>query len=411
MSLPFIIPSDNTYTGIRNAINQASLNPNGGTILLESKDYIDDQSGHIVINHDDIHIVGTAGTKIIAPATGDMTIFSSSIKIYTPLILTNNVNQFDNTIDVFTTSNIQERSYILINKTLVPNVIVWSLICYITKINGNRITITPFIPFDINLSDQYNIVPIKLLNNISISNITFDGNHNTSITRAMRLNGISNGKFEHIKLIDFNGSAGIFIDQGFSNYINHIDLENCGNINEGDAMFSYQTNSTITNVRSLNASGFGPMFIRCNFCQISNLSSLSATYRGIKFLGSLFCQCHNVQSHISQTVGIALTFGSQYNQFTNCCACCHYDINNPINSDGLWTSGHENNNNVINGGVFLNNTTADIFIDPLDHDNVVINSIYNTKYQGCCNCSNKVYPNILNGFLKRTFKTMFGCCH
>jgi len=405
-----LTPTTHTYSGIRDAVNKAA-SQGGGTIQLETGDYVDDGSNTIIIPCDNIHIVGVGGSRIVAPPTGDIDLFSSQPNLFNPVLLTKVVNKYDTMINVMSSFYFKARNFVMITRTVVPDVIVWSQICYIKEIQGDALHITPFIPFDIHLDDTYTIQPITLLKNIRMNNIIFDGNNNTSLARGFRLNGLYNSQFENLTFQHFVGASAMFLDVGFSNHVNNIQFENCGTMDENDLMFSYQTNSQLGNVRSLNASGFGPMFIRCNFCQISNVSSLSATYRGIKFLGSLYNLVNNVQSHDSiNTTGIALSFGSSFNQLINCSACNNQG--EPENADGLWFSGHGNNDNVISNSVFLHNKTSDIFVDANDFNNVIINTKFDTLYNGGCsmNCSNRIDPSINACWFKRMMKSLFGNC-
>src|SRR5437868_14939426 len=211
--LPYIVPKSHTYTGLRNAIGVAAAQ-GGGTILLEAADYVDDGSGTVVIKNDNIHILGVGGSKIVAPTIGDVDILSSQPFLFNNVLLTQDVNKYDNVLNVASTFYFKPRGFVLINLTVVPNVVVLSQICYIKAIDGNQLHISPFLPFGIKQTDTYTIQPITLLNNISISNVTFEGKNTTNLVRGLRLNGLTNSKFDHLTFMNFNGAAGAFIDLG-----------------------------------------------------------------------------------------------------------------------------------------------------------------------------------------------------
>lgn len=402
--LPYIIPETRNYTGIRKAIRKASLQ-GGGTILLENVEYIDDHSGTIMIDSDNIHILGVGNSRIVAPILEETNIFSSSLQIGQSVKLTQNVSKFDKKINVTNTNTFKE--YVLITRTVVPNLIEWSQLSTIKRVEDNMLYIIPFIPFDMNVEDHYQIYPVNLIKGFSISNVIFDGRYNTAHCRGLAMNGLADSFFQQISFKNFVNGSGCLLYLGFGNTINNVTFNHCGNVDEGDLMLSYQTNLQVGNLKSINASGFGPELVRCNFNQFSNCSILSAGHRGFKLLGCLHNQFMNIQSHDAESVGIALCTGSQYNQFINCSACANYGPM-PGNNEGLWTNGQMNNNNIVSNGVFLHNMYADIFIDPVDLGNVVLNSEYETTYQGC-NCDNKIYPNIKSCWFKRTMKVIFGC--
>ncbi len=405
-----VVPISRDYSGIRAAINTVA-SQGGGTVVLESADYVDDGTGTIVIPTNNIHIQGQGRTRIIAPKEGAVNILSCNYTRYNPVNLTQNVPENGTTLSVSDPTYFKVGSYVLIIKPVRPDVIEWSLICFIRAIAGNVLTITPFVPFAIETADNYTICPIDLLKGIAVRNIEFDGNNNSDQCRAMTMFGTQNGVFKDLTFVNFLGAAAFLAEMGFGNMVDNHYVQNSGSMNECDWKFSYQTNGQVNMVRSVSASGFGPQYIRCNFCTSTNINILSAAGRGLKLNGTLYCVFANVISHDNGSVGIALCYGSAHNQFTNC-SVVHHQGHNPDNSNGIWTTGDYNTYNLVTNSVFFDSLTKDIFIDPADHNNVVVDSEYDTTWVGCCsgNCTNKIYPSVEKCWILRMWEYCFGCC-
>jgi hypothetical protein len=391
----------NTYTTIRNLINQ--LGPQGGTVMLQSTTYVDDQSGPIMLKPN-IHICGSGGTIIQAPTSGAMDILTTSTNVQGPYKLTSKINEYSNKIQIAASNVFQLWDHLLITVNMGTN--VFAQMVQIYKISNQDIYVMPFIPFDVPLESNYGVYKFDLLSNIRVSDITFDGQSNPDKCRGVFGVGLVNCVFNNLTFKNFVGAAGLMLYQGFGNRVSNLTFLNCGNPDEGDFMLTEQTAHQCCDIQSWAANGFGPVWVRSNFGTCTNFIINASHGRGLKFIGCLNNQICNVQSHDNRFVGIALTFGSKHNQLINVSGCRH--ISDVVaNNEGLWTSGHDNADNVISHGLFLNNQTKDVFVDPSDHRNVVVDCVYDTVYQGACN-DNKIYPSLLGG-LKQRLQLAFSC--
>ncbi len=403
-----ITPATRTYSGIRDAINIVS-SLGGGTVLLENGDYVDDGSGPIIIPTEYIQLQGSGKSRIMAPVEGAMNIFNTAVHYGSQVFLTQNEPTNTNILHVNNASEFKKGGFVRIQKKL-NDLCQWSQISYVRSVNGNHISITPIVPYAINLTDHYDIYPVYLMKGIAFKNIIFEGNYNSSNTRALCLLGLRDAVFEDLYFYNFVGAAPFLIEMGFGNVVRNVYLENSGSMAECDFKFSYQTNGTVSDIRSVSSSGFGPQYIRCNFCTSTNINILSAAGRGLKLMGTLNCLFTNVFSHDNGSTGLAICFGTKNNQFVNCSAL-HHQGHNPDNSDGLWTSGHDNSYNLISSSTFFDSRIADLFVDPLDHHNTIVDCEYDKTWVGCCACpNNKIYPSVEKCWIVRCFEYCFGNC-
>ncbi len=376
------IPKSHTYTGIRDAVKEAALK-GGGTVLLESVDYVSDGSGYIMIDSDNVSIIGQSGSKIIAPATGDINILQTWAPTGPSVTLTTPVTKFSGQVTLNSVVSFVKpfEKFIFITLTFAPN-IQWMHVGRIASVDTakNMVVFAPPLPFDIALNSTYTINAVKLLDGISIKNIRFDGNNNTTgMVRGLLFQYLTNVQLSNLTFENFNSSC-VYIDLGFGNRVENITMTNSGDKNEGDFMCKAQTMAQVHDIQSINAKGFGPQFSNSNYCVVNSILSMRPYGRGIKLGACLYNQFVNMQTHEAYSTGLSIAWGSQYNLFTNCSVFNSRGIDANSYRVGLWFSDHHNINNQIQGCIFLNNASADIAIYPTDINNKIQTCQYGIIY-------------------------------
>ena len=245
-----------------------------------------------------------------------------------------------------------------------------SLIAEVTGIASLNVTLEAPAPITINTGDTHNVKKWTPLYAPGLADLTIDmGAATGAVRRGVVINDVRNGRFEHLEILNCPES-GLQSFRGYQNHYEDIKLIKCGSANESDFQVAFETHSDFADIQSVNATGFGPQWIACSYCNGDGIVSTGANGRGIKFHGVLESNFENLVGLNSASTGIAITLRTQYNNFKNLVAMQNV-AGSGSNDIGLWFSGQSNIANYFCRVKLTVNGNFDIQLNSTDTDNVI----------------------------------------
>ncbi len=245
-----------------------------------------------------------------------------------------------------------------------------SLIAEVTSIASLNVTLEVPAPITINTGDTHNVKKWTPLYAPGLADLTIDmGAATGAVRRGVVIKDVRNGRFEHLEILNCPES-GFQSFRGYQNHYEDIKLIKCGSANESDFQVAFETHSDFADIQSINATGFGPQWIACSYCNGDGIVSTGANGRGIKFHGVLESNFENLVGLNSASTGIAITLRTQYNNFKNLVAMQNA-AGSGSNDIGLWFSGQSNIANYFFGVELTTNRNFDIQTNSTDTDNVI----------------------------------------
>lgn len=262
--------------------------------------------------------------------------------------------------------------YLMFNKTS-PGSGAYRFISKVRSISGSgpyTVTLTSALPIAFATADAgLELRALSPLSNVGIvGNCTFDAALSSAATAQHCVQALYcvNSRFSGIRGENNDTGAVLWAPYGHGNIFSDCSAEASGSASSDALEFDGQTASQITNMRTLNGSGFGIKLVASNYCTASNLISEGCvTGRGIKLQSSLENSLTNLQAHWSTAAnGIGVSVGSCRNNFFG------INANGNAASEGVWLSDQDNCDNYFYGVVANGNGTRDIHIGATDLRNM-----------------------------------------
>lgn len=216
----------------------------------------------------------------------------------------------------------------------------------------------------VNASQADTVIEKNFHQNIVVRNLTLDGS-NATTSIGILCQGFRDCLFENLR-IQFI-TAGIAAGPGYNNVFRNIHLYQCGDGGNADINLVALSNSVIENIRSVDATGFGPIFSGLVNCQFGNITSTGAVGRAIKFEQCGFCNGTNIVASKSGATGFSVALGCWANKFHNVTAHDNTD-------QGVWFGSDENIFNLIDGVSAYSNVGGDVTCTSTDYANHIRNA-------------------------------------
>lgn len=371
------VPAAFTSAAIQAAVDLAAA-AGGGTVQLLDGDYA--MSAAALISTDDIWLVGSPNTRLLAPASA--TVIGGLITVQitglgTDTTIGSNAAIGDRDVVLTSAANIAVDDYVRL--TVTKGSYFYSLFTKCLAKVSNTITIADPLPFTILTTDTASSIrKYPMLFNVKLKGLRFFGNGNSGVgTRGVLMQRIAFCSIEDLYFEGFHNAAGINYDSGYRNFADHIAAHDCGDANESDIWISSQTGLSCGELRSNRASGFGPQIQSCAYSSFGSIISDKANNRGLKLNGTVFSQFGSLQGHNSGSTGVAITLGSCDNTIDSVLAVSNRGGSG--NDIGLWFSAQDNVRNRIGRVNLKNNLDWDIDIGSTDNDNRIADAIYTTR--------------------------------
>lgn len=350
-------PSGQTGADVQSAINAASA-VGGGVVLLDGVSYTDVNA---TIPSDNIHIIGTGKTRLLAPASGAINVLSAQGTLGTATTLTANAAQFTDQVVVASAAGLAVGGFIQFSLT-VPNAYDTNTFQHraeIITLAGTTMTFTPPLPFAIVTTQTHSVRPLTMLRDIKIDGVTFDANGNVAVSRGLYLAQTMRTTVRGCEFQGFVAAAGMMLANGVWNRAEDIYAKNCGSPGENDVSIYGQTLGEFDNITSRSASGFGPGLYWSTYSNGRGWSSVKAANRGIKFNALVMCSMSDIDGHQSGSTGLAITNGCQRLQISRARACRNRS-GAPGNRVGLWFSDRSDQFVTIDQLIARDNADRDI---------------------------------------------------
>jgi hypothetical protein len=232
------------------------------------------------------------------------------------------------------------------------------------------------IPLD-NTLGSHSISKLNPVSHIVIEGLVLDGGgigynrSNANQFYGVLLSYVSYCRINDVYFRNWVASAGLMMAAGYENSVTNVETYNSGSGGYDSISLYSQTNLQASNLRVINASGFGIQFAQNVFPQVSNVLVQSAGQvyvgRAIKLAATAYGSFVNVTANRASANGLAISQGSYKNQFKNVVA-----LDNK-NSEGVWFSSQDNEFNLIDGAYVCGNSGQGIILFSGDHDNIIRN--------------------------------------
>jgi hypothetical protein len=243
-------------------------------------------------------------------------------------------------ISVSSATNMAVGRYLTFAKaeTLGGTLYNWSHTATITSVVGTTIGIDLPLPFSIDPVTT-TITPSTFSKNVIFRNVIMDG---SGVVGADSIGLITANtayhRFENIVFRDWAFGGGMYSSVGFGGTYQNILAERGGNSNLDDIFIVGQSDASLHNIRSENATGFGIGIHYGSYVTGSDLHSNHATSRGIKFQGIRCFEFYGVHGNNSGSTGIAVALNAGDGVFDGMFATGNTTAGQPI---GIWTSTRE----------------------------------------------------------------------
>jgi hypothetical protein len=367
------VPTAFTSVAIQAAVDAAAA-AGGGVVQLRDGDYA--ISSAVIISSDDIWVIGSGDTRLLAPAsaTSIAGLLQITGTLGTDTTLAVNSVIGDRTITLTSAANVAVGDYVRIDVIKVTSGYFYHLETKCTAKAGSDITLADPMPFAMTTADTTSIRQITLRHRVKIKGLRFGGNGNSGTTRGLFATRCAYSSFEDLYFEDFTNAAAAYIDNGYRNYVGRIAIFNSGNVNESDVTIRAQTGMLVGDIRSAISSGFGPQFMGVSYCSVRAVISDKAANRGIKLAGSVFSSYGSLIGCNSGSTGVAVSLGSCDNTIDSVIALSNRGGSGG-NDVGLWFSAQDNCRNLVGNCNLQNNQSWDLFFGASDNDNKVADII------------------------------------
>lgn len=369
--------STDDTTAWQSAINAAQT-AGGGTILASAKTYL--ISAQLNVTASNITISAPAGCTLkMSTGSAINAIQVNTNSLGTNHTLSSTAGQWSNTITLSSVTGLTVGTYLQINN-LFPSSsdYSWSHTTVINAISGLVVSVADPIPFRIQTSDNYTIQPVTMLSNVFIEGINVDGTSASSAAGITVYNTV-NARINKCQGLNVKGGAAVIMLGCYASSMSNILTIDSGSATVSSIQMTTCTQSYMTSCSASGPAGFGMKSNQNTYCYFSGCSTggigTGTGGRGFKLQGSLVCNYAGIVANNTADTGIAITLGSQHNNFTNCIAISNEDSANNGNEVGIWTNGDNNVNNFFVNCQAYNNGNYDISV--------------NTGDTGCCfvNCA------------------------
>lgn len=267
---------------------------------------------------------------------------------------------------------------IVINNDAGTGLLSRACINKLTLVNtgSNQVVFEHPLPFNIDTGLATKTVQmITLVPNVEVCNLYVRGAGATGTRRGLQVRNLRNALVQDIHSEFFQGvnSIGCVVDRLYHSTVKSISDDGSGYTSATDAMqFSNINFSTIEDIRSNNATGFGIGVTYVNACKGGDIMANFSFGRALKFFGACNNDFTNLEASFCGSTynGFAVSGGSADNRFQNVRA--QFNL-----GDGIWYNGTDNSRNITDGVFSYGNTGVDLSVavtSPYaDVDNVFTN--------------------------------------
>jgi len=283
---------------------------------------------------------------------------------------TNRANSATDTISVASTSGfaVDDYVYLLGSQTTGSATSYFSQVVRVKSVGGSSLTFYTPVVIPIRTSDTSSVTKVNLLSNITLRDLTFDGENVTAPNAdgvAIRASYYRDSVFENLTFLNWkhgggsNSSAAIVTWVGLNNRHRNISIRDSGSGNTSDYNITNETALMTTNLSSIEATGAGPRWMRCTHCIVDGVTVLSAgqkiaTGRGLRAHGTVWSHFSNLYVARSKRTGLSILGGTYRTVFSN--------INTVQNeNEGVWFPQQDDCiYNTLLGINSIGNATADL---------------------------------------------------
>ena len=298
--------------------------------------------------------------------------FSGSTVVSTTVtanVNTDRANSATDTISVASTSGfaVDDYVYLLGSQTTGSVTNYFAQVVRVKSVGESSLTFYTPVVIPIRTTDSSSVTKVNLLSNITLRDLTFDGENVTAPNAdgvAIRASYYRDSVFENLTFLNWKhgGSSGtsaaIVTWVGLNNRHRNISIRDSGSGAMSDYAVWNETALMTTNLSSIEATGFGPRWQRCTNCTVDGVTVLSAGQkvtngRGLRIHSVAWSHFSNLHVARSKLTGLSVSGGTYRTVISNITA-----VQNE--NEGIWFPSEDNIYNTLLGVNSIGNSTADL---------------------------------------------------